>query len=97
MPHPFDRDLSYLLPFLGRVIEYAEAQPEPLRGALLAELSGETARWAAIQSLLDGATRGAGPAATNDTTNDTTPSIAPRPNLQRGWTIGPLSPKPTKP
>ena len=89
MPHPFDRDLSYLLPFLGRVIEYAEAQPEPLRGALLAELSGETARWAAIQALLDGAAP--------DTTPTPTPAETPCPGLKPGWTIGPLSPKPTKP
>lgn len=91
MPHPFDRDLSYLLPFLGRVIEYAEAQPEPLRGALLAELSGETARWAAIQALLDGAAPETSP------TPKPTPAETPRPGLQPGWTIGPLSPKPTKP
>ncbi|MBK9371341.1 MAG: hypothetical protein IPN01_34445 [Deltaproteobacteria bacterium] len=91
MPHPFDRDLSYLLPFLGRVIEYAEAQPEPLRGALLAELSGETARWAAIQALLDGAAPNTTP------TPKPTPAEAPRPSRQPGWTIGPLSPKPTKP
>ena len=91
MPHPFDRDLGYLLPFLGRVIEYAEAQPEPLRGALLAELSGETARWAAIQALLDGAAPETSP------TPKPTPAETPRPGLQPGWTIGPLSPKPTKP
>ncbi|MBK7756183.1 MAG: hypothetical protein IPI35_07195 [Deltaproteobacteria bacterium] len=91
MPHPFDRDLGYLLPFLGRVIEYAEAQPEPLRGALLAELSGETARWAAIQALLDGAAPNTTP------TPKPTPAETPRPGLQPGWTIGPLSPKPTKP
>lgn len=91
MPHPFDRDLGYLLPFLGRVIEYAEAQPEPLRGALLAELSGETARWAAIQALLDGAAPDTTP------TPKPTPAETPRPGLQPGWTIGPLSPKPTKP
>jgi hypothetical protein len=89
MPHPFDRDLGYLLPFLGRVVAYAEAQPEPLRGALLAELRGETARWAAIQALLDGAAPDAAPVEPH--------AELPRPGLQRGWTIGPLSTKPTKP
>jgi hypothetical protein len=96
MPHPFDRDLGYLLPFLGRVAAYAEAQPEPLRGALLAELDGEAARWAKIQALLDGA---ATSATTRATTTDAPHKAAetPRPGVTGGWTIGPLSAKPSKP
>lgn len=93
MPHPFDRDLGYLLPFLGRVVAYAEAQPEPLRGALLAQLDGETARWAAIQALLDGAAPDAAP----QPSSVAPPAKTPLPARSGGWTIGPLSPKPTKP
>ena len=96
MPHPFDRDLSYLGPFLGRVIAYAEAQPEPLRGSLLAQLDGEVARWAAIQALLDGAAPTTATAPTPATT--TAPRAeTPRPGPTFGWTIGPLSTKPPKP
>ncbi|MEY3212315.1 MAG: hypothetical protein RIT28_2796, partial [Pseudomonadota bacterium] len=92
MPHPFDRDLSYLLPFLGRVVAYAEAQPEPLRGALLAELDGEAARWATIQALLDGAAPKSTPEATPGAAPVQPRTGTPRPGFAGGWTIGPLSP-----
>lgn len=95
MPHPFERDLGYLLPFLGRLVAYAEAQPEPLRAALLAELDGEAARWAAIQALLDGAAPTGRPSPTPNTTPNA-PNDAP-PSPRAGWTLGSLIAPPPKP
>lgn len=98
MPHPFERDLSYLQPFLGRITAYAESLPEPQRGALLAQLDGEVSRWATIQSLLDGAA----PAETSAVKTPAEPAEPAaetplRPARQAGWTIGPLSASPLKP
>lgn len=98
MPHPFERDLSYLQPFLGRITAYAESLPEPQRGALLAQLDGETTRWATIQSLLDGAAPAEPNLAPSAEPSAVAPAASPaRPARSAGWTIGPLSTSPLKP